>query len=602
MQSNQSSPRSPGAVTLALAVTMALSTLSACHTAVSPQGQSAKPAETSAPQGELRADAEAAPSAAQPAPVLYEFKSEQEDAGAAMDKLARAQVRQRQLAPPLAPSNAIVSMGYQPPPVDRETYAVIEDLGLMLTQDDPVSTFSVDVDTGAYANVRRFVNEGALPPTDAVRVEELINYFNYDYAEPSGSTPFSVQTEIATTPWNPDTLLMQIGIQGKSIPADKRPASNLVFLIDVSGSMQSPNKLPLLKKAFTLLTNNLNDRDRVSMVVYAGASGVVLPPTAGDDGQRILEALERLRAGGSTNGASGLKLAYQTARDAFIEGGINRIVLATDGDFNVGIANVERVIDLVERERETGISLTTLGFGSGNYNDELMERIADAGNGNYAYIDSVSEARKVLVDEIGSTLHTIAKDVKIQVEFNPAQIAEYRLIGYQNRMLKREDFNNDKVDAGDIGAGHTVTALYELTPVDSAARKVDPLRYGQSVEPSANTSNELAFVRLRYKAPDGDTSKLIERPVNQSDVIDARRTSDDYRFAAAVAAFGQQLRGEPLIGDYQMSETRALAAGAPGNDRGGYRRDFLELIDRTTSLDHDNSGQSNSGHAIAGKF
>jgi len=281
-----------------------------------------------------------------------------------------------------------------------------------------------------------------------------------------------------------------------------------------------------------------------------------------------------------------------------MDGGMNRIVLATDGEFNVGIANVERVIDLVERERETGISLTTLGFGSGNYNDELMERIADAGNGNYAYIDSVSEARKVLVDEIGSTLHTIAKDVKIQVEFNPAQVAEYRLIGYQNRMLKREDFNNYKVDAGDIGAGHTVTALYELTPVDSAARRIDPLRYGATAQATQASTDELAFVRLRYKAPDGDVSKLIERPVERADVIDARRTSDDFRFAAAVAAFGQQLRGEALLGDYELLETRALAAGAPGNDRGGYRHDFLQLIDRTATL---RRGADTNGNAIAGQ-
>ncbi|MFK7888834.1 MAG: von Willebrand factor type A domain-containing protein [Gammaproteobacteria bacterium] len=500
--------------------------------------------------------------------------------------------------------NQVVASPAVPHPgeaLDREQYATIDDQGLMLTEQDPVSTFSVDVDTGAYANVRRFLNDGSLPPTDAVRIEELINYFNYAYPQPKDATPFSVQTEIAPTPWNADTFLMQIGIQGKSIPADERPASNLVFLIDVSGSMHSPDKLPLLKKAFTLLTNNLNDRDRVSMVVYAGASGLVLPPTAGDDGQRILEALEQLRAGGSTNGASGLKLAYKTAREAFIDGGINRIVLATDGDFNVGIANVERVIDLVERERKTGISLTTLGFGSGNYNDELMERIADAGDGNYAYIDSVAEARKVLVDEIGSTLHTIAKDVKIQVEFNPAQVAEYRLIGYQNRMLKREDFNNDKVDAGDIGAGHTVTALYELTPVDSAARKIDPLRYGQEEDQkehnATSASSELAFVRLRYKAPDSDTSKLIERPVDRSQIIDPRRTSDDYRFAAAVAAFGQQLRGAPLLGDYTLSETRALAAGAPGADRAGYRRDFLALIDATATLQN---GTDSDGNAIAG--
>ncbi|MFK8015810.1 MAG: von Willebrand factor type A domain-containing protein [Gammaproteobacteria bacterium] len=467
---------------------------------------------------------------------------------------------------------------------DRERYAKISDHGIKVVSDDPVSTFSIDVDTGAYSNVRRFLTDGALPPGDAVRVEELINYFSYQYELPeAGDGPFSVATQVAATPWNPDTLLMQIGIKGLEIDADERPASNLVFLIDVSGSMHSPDKLPLLKDAFTMLTNNLNDHDRVSLVVYAGASGVVLPPTAGDDAQRIANALAQLRAGGSTNGESGIRLAYQTARDAFIEGGINRVVLATDGDFNVGIANVEHLIDLVERERETGVSLTTLGFGSGNYNDELMERIADAGNGNYAYIDSINEARKVLVDEIGSTLHTIAKDVKIQVEFNPAQIAEYRLIGYENRALNREDFNNDKIDAGEIGAGHTVTALYEITPTDSPAKRVDPLRYGQ-VAATTDSSDELAYVRLRYKAPGGDTSELIEQPVARAQILAPRDTSADFRFAAAVAAFGQQLRGAKHLERYSFDETLALAGGSLGTDRHGYRDEFLTLVERARDL------------------
>ena len=477
-----------------------------------------------------------------------------------------------------------------PPTQNRERYAKIDDNGIKLAANDPVSTFSIDVDTGAYSNVRRFINDGALPPGDAVRIEELINYFAYQYPVPSAEdAPFSVATQVAATPWNPDTLLMQIGIKGLEIDASERPASNLVFLVDVSGSMHSADKLPLLKDAFTMLTNNLNDHDRVSLVVYAGASGVVLPPTAGDDAQRIADALARLRAGGSTNGESGIRLAYQTAREAFIEGGINRVVLATDGDFNVGIANVEHLIDLVERERETGISLTTLGFGSGNYNDELMERIADAGNGNYAYIDSLNEARKVLVDEIGATLHTIAKDVKIQVEFNPSEIAEYRLIGYANRLLNREDFNNDKIDAGEIGAGHTVTALYEITPTDSPAKRVDPLRYGKAPT-TTNQSDELAFVRLRYKEPDGDTSKLIEQPVQRAQIISPAATDEDFRFAAAVAAFGQQLRGARHLSNYSLDETLALAGGALGDDRHGYRQGFLTLVEQARDLSQGNTG------------
>ncbi len=474
-------------------------------------------------------------------------------------------------------------------PIDRENYAHVEDNPVKLAAQHPVSTFSIDVDTGAYSNVRRFLNAGSLPPADAVRIEELINYFSYDYPVPENTArPFSITTEVATTPWNADKLLMQIGIKGYEVLADNRPAANLVFLIDVSGSMNSPDKLPLLKNALKMLTRQLRTEDRVSMVVYAGSSGVVLEPTSGDRQVEILRALDRLSAGGSTNGASGIRLAYQMAEQGFIENGINRVLLATDGDFNVGTVNFEALIDLVERKRKTGISLTTLGFGTGNYNDRLMEQLADSGNGNYAYIDSLIESRKVLVDELGSTLQTIAKDVKIQVEFNPDVVAEYRLIGYENRMLRREDFNNDKIDAGEIGAGHTVTALYELTLTGSSARLIDPLRYAASKPEAVAVKNisdgEIAFVRLRYKAPDGDVSKLIEQPVVRSDVHDIRDASGELQFAASVAAFGQLLKGGDYLGTYDFAEVTELATGARGADVHGYRSGFLGLVRLADSL------------------
>ncbi len=406
------------------------------------------------------------------------------------------------------------SLGIAPPccyfpvqPQDTERYAAFDDNPVHRAAEQPVSTFSIDVDTGAYANVRRFLNAGQLPPEDAVRVEEMLNYFDYSYAEPASRvTPFRVSTELGRTPWNPDSLLLKVGIKGYSVPAEQRPAANLVFLIDVSGSMQSPDKLPLLKNAFRLLAQQLSSRDRVSMVVYAGASGVVLEPTSGDHKQRILDAIADLEAGGSTNGADGIRLAYRVARDAFIKGGINRVILATDGDFNVGTVNFEALIDMAERERATGVALTTLGFGTGNYNEKLMEQLADAGNGNYAYIDTLAEARKVLVEEVSATLLTIARDVKIQVEFNPAVVAEYRLIGYENRLLAREDFNNDKVDAGEIGAGHRVTALYEVVPVGGHGR-IDPLRYGRAQGQAAGSEPQVGRTGLCKAALQGTTGR-----------------------------------------------------------------------------------------------
>ena len=471
-------------------------------------------------------------------------------------------------------------------PTNTERYQHLDDNPVHLVAEQPVSTFSIDVDTGAYANVRRFLNAGQLPPQDAVRVEEMLNYFDYRYVPPaSRDVPFRVATEVAPAPWNPQALLMKIGIKGFEVAAAERPPANLVFLIDVSGSMQSPDKLPLLKNAFRLLTDQLTARDRVSMVVYAGSSGVVLEPTAGDQKHKIREAIDRLEAGGSTNGAEGIERAYQLAHDAQVKGGINRVVLATDGDFNVGVVNFEALVDMAERQRAGGVALTTLGFGTGNYNDQLLERLADAGNGNYAYVDTLSEARKVLVTELSSTLFTIAKDVKIQVEFNPAAVLEYRLIGYENRMLAREDFNNDKVDAGEIGAGHRVTALYEVVPVGKTGR-LDPLRYGQ---PTASTSDgvladELAFVRLRYKKPDADTSELLEYPIAKSSVATLERLSPDFRFAASVAAFGQLLRGGKYVGNFGYDDVERLARGALDEDPEGYRREFLSLVKLADSL------------------
>ncbi len=479
-------------------------------------------------------------------------------------------------------------------PEDRENYEHFTENPVKLASEQPVSTFSIDVDTGSYANVRRFLNSGSLPPEDAVRVEELINYFGYDYPVPSSrDRPFSVTTTLAPAPWNKEKVLLQVGLKGYEITAERRASANLVFLIDVSGSMQDPNKLPLLKSAFRLLTRQLQASDRIALVVYAGAAGAVLAPTPGNEQATISAALDQLEAGGSTNGVGGIRLAYDFARQSFIKGGINRIVLATDGDFNVGLTDFDSLIDMVEREREGGVSLTTLGVGTGNYNEELLERLADAGNGNYAYIDTLNEARKVLVEQLSGTLQTIAKDVKIQVEFNPAAVAEYRLIGYENRILRREDFNNDRVDAGDIGAGHTVTALYELTLNDSPARLIDPLRYSKAQQLASEPARigvaaELANVRLRYKAPDGSTSRLIEQTVRRADI---RALADlpagqsrDLRFAAAVAAFGQKLRGGEYLADFDYGAIAQLAAGARGDDPNGYRSEFLSLVKLADSL------------------
>jgi len=463
----------------------------------------------------------------------------------------------------------------------RERYDGKEVSPVKLTRAEPVSTFSVDVDTGAYANVRRFLTAGQLPPKDAVRTEEMINYFRYDYPLPdSRETPFSVTTDVMTTPWNPDTRLLRIGLRGYDLARNERPAANLVFLVDVSGSMNSADKLPLVKTALAGLADELSARDRVSIVVYAGAAGLVLEPTS--DKRQIKAALDRLEAGGSTAGAAGIQLAYRVARDNMIAGGINRVVVATDGDFNVGVSDTKSLIEMVERERDSGVTLTTLGFGTGNYNEALMERVANHGNGNYAYIDSALEARKVLGEEMSSTLFTIAKDVKVQVEFNPAQISQYRLIGYENRALREEDFANDAVDAGDIGAGHQVTAIYEIVP---AAMKgwIEQRRYEGPSPAAASRSGELAFVKLRYKLPDGRTSRLIERPVPAMAMWNRMAPRPDFRFAAAVAAYGQILRGDPLMNGFTMAQTAALA----GEQSDFWRQEFVRLAGLAESLKRD---------------
>jgi Ca-activated chloride channel homolog len=474
---------------------------------------------------------------------------------------------------------------------NTERYEHLNDNPVHRVSEQPVSTFSIDVDTGAYANVRRFLNEGQLPPQDAVRVEEMINYFDYQYTPPSTrEVPFNVATELANAPWNQEAWLLRIGIKGFEVPASQRPPANLVFLIDVSGSMQTPDKLPLLKNAFRLLTDQLTGRDRVSMVVYAGSSGVVLEPTPGDQKHKIHAAIDRLETGGSTNGSEGIERAYQLAKTAHISKGINRVVLATDGDFNVGVVDFEALVDMAEHQRASGVALTTLGFGTGNYNDKLLERLADAGNGNYAYVDSLSEARKVLVSELSATLFTIATDVKIQVEFNPAEVVEYRLIGYENRMLAREDFSNDKVDAGEIGAGHRITALYEVIPVGARGR-IDPLRYGASGMVTDKPNGEIAHVRLRYKAPDGDTSKLLEYPIRRQSLVSTDRVSSDLRFAASVAAFGQLLRGGKYMGHFGYDDVESLAKGALDHDNEGYRREFVTLVKLAQSLAPQEAGE-----------
>ena len=476
-----------------------------------------------------------------------------------------------------------------PPNYNTEGYSTIHENGYKSTSDQPLSTFSADVDRASYSNIRRFLNRGEIPPKDAVRVEEMINYFNYNYSEPKDDKPFSTSTELAECPWNSQHLLLKIGIQGKKIERENLPPSNLVFLIDVSGSMNSPNKLPLLKSSFKLLVNQLRSDDYVSIVVYAGAAGLVLEPTSGSKKEKILDALDKLNAGGSTAGGEGLMLAYKTAEKNFIKNGNNRIILATDGDFNIGESSNASMERLIEKQRDNGVFISVLGFGMGNYKDDKMEIIADKGNGNYAYIDNLLEAQKTLVSEFGGTLFTIAKDVKFQIEFNPRKVAGYRLIGYENRLLNNEDFNDDKKDAGEIGAGHTVTALYEIIPngasdTDKLIKPVDKLKYQEKRDVTKSQfNNEWLTLKIRYKLPDSDISKLITftEKGKPKKIMD---TSNSFRFSASVAAFGMLLRNSENINSMTYDETIALAQNARGKDTEGFRGEMIRLLKTAQTL------------------
>ena len=475
-------------------------------------------------------------------------------------------------------------------PSDNESYGTIKEIGFLKAEKDPLSTFSIDVDAAAYSNVRRFINNGGLPPKDAVRIEEMVNYFDYDYAQPTGKDPVNIVTEIAPAPWNPNHRLLHIGLQAKTISTESLPASNLVFLIDVSGSMNSANKLPLLVSSLKLLTDQLRAKDKVAIVVYAGSSGLALPATAGDNKTTIKEALNRLSAGGSTAGGAGLELAYKVATENFVKGGNNRIILATDGDFNVGQSSDSDMQKLIEEKRKSGVFLTVLGYGMGNYKDSKMETLADKGNGNYAYIDNITEAKKVLVNEFGGTLFTIAKDVKFQLEFNPAKVQAYRLLGYENRMLNSEDFNNDQKDAGEIGSGHTVTALYEIIPTGVKSEfigSVDELKYQKNnKKPIENTSDDLLTIKLRYKEPDGNTSKLMQKAVVDNGNSKSELSSN-FKFSAAVAEFGMLLRQSDYKQQSSFEQVVQLAESSLGKDKDGYRSEFLRLAKSTQLMAKD---------------
>ncbi len=485
-------------------------------------------------------------------------------------------------------------VGAPPPAVLRpeaemntESYAHVPESSFLSVASQPLSTFSIDVDTASYSNSRRFLSQGSLPPKDAIRLEEWVNYFSYDYPQPTGDAPFAVSTDVTSCPWNPKHQLVRIGIKGRELSAQQVPPRNLVFLLDVSGSMLSADKLPLVKRGLAMMTDSLRPEDSIAIVVYAGSTGLVLPPTSGRERSKILQALDSLEAGGSTNGGAGIQLAYSVAAQQFRKNGINRVILATDGDFNVGTTSQGELTRLIEEKRKTGVFLTVLGFGSGNVKDSTMEMLADKGNGNYAYIDSLNEARKVLVREAGSTLVTIAKDVKLQVEMNPQRVQSYKLIGYENRLLAKEDFNDDKKDAGEIGAGHTVTALYEIVPrgvVGPSTSQVDPLKYQTKNAPSAAAaSGELMTVNVRYKQPQGEVSTKLSVVVkDQHKPLD--QASDDHRFSVAVAHAALILRGSRDVKSSSLADAQALAAGALGADPHGDRREFVALLDRARSL------------------
>jgi Ca-activated chloride channel homolog len=468
---------------------------------------------------------------------------------------------------------------------NTEGYAVIDDNPFKVASQTPLSTFSVDVDRASYSNVRRYLRDGQRPPKDAVRIEELINYFPYAYPEPTGANPVSISTNVGTAPWNRAHRLVMIGLKAKSIPTASLPPNNLVFLLDVSGSMSSPDKLPLVKSAFELLVNQLRPQDKVAIVVYAGNAGLVLPSTAGSNKSAILEAITRLEAGGSTAGGAGLQLAYKVARESFNREGNNRVILATDGDFNVGVSSDAEMVRLIERERESGVFLSVLGFGTGNLKDSKMEQMADRGNGHFAYIDNLLEAKKVFVSEFGATLRTVAKDVKLQIEFNPARVAAYRLIGYENRLLNDADFADDTKDAGDMGAGHTVTALYEIIPVgaprDSMMPATTPLRYSAGAVPASRSrGNELLHVNLRYKEPEGSKSRLMSQVVMDN----PRSATGDFAFASAIAEFGMLLRESKYRGGASFESVVAAVRNNTGDDSGGLRSEFLQLVERANGL------------------
>lgn len=468
---------------------------------------------------------------------------------------------------------------------DTEDYNRIVENPILSPKTNPLSTFSIDVDVASYANMRRFLNENRLPYPDAIRIEEMINYFDYEYRQPRGEHPFAIQSEVSECPWEEEHYLVHIGIQGKDIQRENLPPSNLVFLLDVSGSMNSSNKLPLLKSAFKMLVHQLDARDRVAIVVYAGAAGLVLPSTPASKSNLIIEKLDQLSAGGSTAGGAGIQLAYKMAQDNFITGGNNRVILATDGDFNVGASSDSELVRMIEEKREKGVFLSVLGFGTGNYKDNKMEQLADKGNGNYAYIDNILEAKKVLVNEMGGTLFTIAKDVKIQVEFNPAMVKGYRLIGYENRVMAAEDFDDDTKDAGELGSGHSVTALYEVVPYGASTdvRVAGDLKYQMTV-PTDGSRQEIMNMKFRYKRPDGEVSTLIEQPIG-TEILPLDQTSDNYLFSAAVAEFGMLLRNSQYKGEATYDHVMELAKLSKGVDLNGYRAEFIQLVERASLLD-----------------
>ena len=520
---------------------------------------------------------------------------------------ANAEVRTEQMHLPLASQPASLGSQRQAkvvaawpdsalghgPGMAGDRYASIVDNQFLQVINEPLSTFSIDVDTASYANTRRFLMQNSvLPPAGAVRVEELINYFTYDYKPPTSGEPFATHVEVAACPWQPGHRLVRVALKGKVVDAEERPLSNLVFLLDVSGSMQSPDKIELMKHGMQRLVEELGENDRVAIVVYAGASGLVMPSTSADQKATIGQKLQELQAGGSTNGGSGIQLAYQVARDNFIAGGINRVILATDGDFNVGTTSQDQLVELVEKEADSGVFLSVLGFGRGNLNDSMMEEISNRGNGNYAYLDTPREAEKVLVEQVGGTLVTIAKDVKIQVEFNPAEVASYRLIGYENRKLENEDFNDDKKDAGEIGAGHTVTALYQVVPADAQTRPastesnrtVDPLQFqGERPLTEAAKSGQLLTLKIRYKQPESEESQLSVFPVNDEGHAFGRATQD-FKFATAAAAFGMLLRDSDHKGNLTFGAVAEIAKANQGDDSEGYRAEFVKMVERADSL------------------